>query len=76
MLGGEDVGAHEHFNTAVFRIAAGLGARLTDSTVALPLLLDAAERTVRFAEERDRTIGGRIQYRILRPGQPTEQGFR
>jgi hypothetical protein len=76
ILGGESIGAHEHFKNAAGIVTKTLGPLADDSKVLLPYLLDVAEQTVRFAEARDRTIGGRITYRILRPNQPPETGFR
>ncbi len=76
LLGGEDAGAHEYFDRAAQHVLVTLGARANDSTVLLPHLLNVAESTVRYAAARDRTIGGRIMYHVMRPGKPIEVGFR
>jgi len=76
VLGGEQANAQGHFDCAALEVLRALGEHAADSEVLLPQLLLAAQDTVRYAETQDRTIGGRIQYRILRRGLPSETGFR
>ena len=75
VLGGEGLGAQGHFENGLVIAILGLGARGVDGAAVAPLVLKVGEETIRFAAERDRTIGGRIQYRVLRRGHPAEAGF-
>jgi hypothetical protein len=73
--GGEGVGAQEHFKQGMVDLLPFLGSSNPDRLAVGRLLVGAAEKTVRFAAQRDPTVGGRIQYRVLHNLGLGEAGF-
>lgn len=71
ILGGEDVRSSDFFE----ELAKQSIASTTQPESIIPTLLRVAITTVRFAASGDRTIGGRIQFTILRQGQLPQTGF-
>lgn len=72
VLGGEECGAKEYFEDELERAYRVSGA---DQTTFISMAKRAAKSTVRHAASRDRTIGGRVQYCVLRHEQPVQRGF-
>lgn len=71
VLGGETCGSQEYFGREFSR---AYRASATDSTALISMIKRAAKKTVHHAASHDRTIGGRVQYRLLQVGYPTQRG--
>lgn len=71
VLGGEDLGSSAFFQELAQRSIADA----IQPEAIIETLLRVAITTVRFATSGDRTIGGRIQFTILRQGQLPQTGF-
>lgn len=75
VLGGEETGSQAKFQEELDGVYSKLGQATNQSEGLHSLLLAAGTRTVRFAQARDSTIGGQIQWSILRADRPPETGF-
>lgn len=75
VFGGEDTGARARFDAIVRVHLAQFRGGLINSAVMIPVLLETAADAIRHAAGRDQSIGGRMQYLILRRGFPAETGF-
>jgi hypothetical protein len=72
ILGGERVGASAHFERLANH---AFPTRARDTTDVISTLRQLAIQTVKFAANADPTIGGRIQFTLLKQGQLPQTGF-
>lgn len=75
VLGGEAAGAQAHFQRCLTNVISSMGDSGAANSDLRAAILAAGYETVRYAAERDPTIGGRVQFRTLRRGQSEEAGF-
>jgi hypothetical protein len=75
VLGGESAGAQDHFNERLSHVIKRVGDSGAANSELRAAILAAGYETVRYAAERDPSIGGRVQFRTLRLSHPEEMGY-
>lgn len=75
VLGGETAGAQEYFEERLRSVVGSMGDGGAANASLRASILAAGHETIRWAAERDASIGGKIQFRTLRLGQPEETGL-
>lgn len=75
VLGGEEVGAEGDFRQRLTRVVGQVLQPSAGGSNRWSPLLAAGAETIRLAAQRNSSIGGRIQYRVLQRGRSAQAGF-